>query len=609
MCGIVGYVGHRNAVDIIFQGLKRLEYRGYDSAGVSIVDHNRILMEKAPGKLAKLEPLLKNLPERSTVGIGHTRWATHGAPNKQNAHPHQADEVSIIHNGIIENYRELKTRLIKEGAKFSSETDSEVIAHLLSHELRSSSPEEALQRVLTQLKGAYALGVLIQSTPETIYVAKHGSPMALGLGEHEQFFGSDASAFIGEASKAIFLNDGEWAKLTKDSIECFNFNGQKINPSIEPLNWTRGAIEKQGFRHFMLKEIHEQPAVISETISRLIDYGELEFRTEQMGFENIDFTRVDNIQVVACGTAYLSGVVARYFLEPLLNIPINVELASEFRYRKPFLNKGSLIISISQSGETADTLASVSYAKSKGCQLLSICNTEHSAIPRESHGVFLMNAGPEIGVASTKAFTSQIICLYLWGLALGHKKGSLSNDELGQILDELRALPLHMETAIGAYKDIDQLARKFYESHNFLYLGRGMSFPIALEGALKLKEISYIHAEGYGAGELKHGPIALVDRHMPIVAICPEDHYYEKTMSNIEEVVCREGMVIGIGSPNDTRLQELCTDFIPCPKVNNSVFQAIINSVPVQLLAYSIAVHRGTDVDQPRNLAKSVTVE
>lgn len=610
MCGIVGYIGPKNTVDILYSGLKRLEYRGYDSAGISVIKDDSIWVEKSRGKLNNLRERLTLLPTGSKIGIGHTRWATHGAPTTKNAHPHQAGDVVLIHNGIIENFYELKSGLIKEGACFESETDSEVIAQLLSMELsRTQNTSEAFQTVLKRLEGAFAIGVLFRKYPDVLYVAKSGSPLAVGIGHGENFFASDASAFALEAESAIFLNDGEWATITKDEVQCYNFEGESIPQQRSPLNWCQASVEKQGYKHFMLKEIHEQPMVISETIKRMINFSDLTLNDHELGFNKLDIDSIQSIKIVACGTAYLSGVVGQYFLEPLLNLPVTVEQASEFRYRKPYLNQNTLIISISQSGETADTLASVKHAMTQNCQTLSICNTLHSAIPRASTSTLYMNAGQEIGVASTKAFTSQIICLYLWGHRLATTLGRLTKEESDHILLDLKKIPQYLDVAISQKHAIEQLTKSYYEKNHFLYIGRGPSYPIALEGALKLKEISYIHAEGYSAGELKHGPIALIDRHMPVIAVIPKDHYYEKTLSNIEEILAREGQVIAICEQNDTRVKNLCTGFVTCPKMSHEVFQAIVNTIPVQLFAYYMAVHRGTDVDQPRNLAKSVTVE
>ena len=610
MCGIVGYIGPENSVDILFSGLKKLEYRGYDSSGISVIKDGAIWVEKSQGKLKNLKERLTLLPDNSGIGIGHTRWATHGAPTTQNAHPHKAGDVVLIHNGIIENYYELKAELVKSGCSFKSETDSEVIAHLLSRQIDlGKSSKEAFTNVLGRLEGAYALGVLFKDEPETLYVAKSGSPLAIGLGEGENFFASDAAAFAMEVRNAVFLNDGQWATITRDEVICYNFQGERQSLEKTPLNWSRASVEKQGYRHFMLKEIHEQPTIIAETIKRLVNLSKLDLNATELGLDRLDLEKIDNIKIIACGTAYLSGAVGQYFLEPLLKIPVTIEQASEFRYRKPYLTEKTLVISISQSGETADTLASVKHAIEHKCQTLSICNTMQSAIPRASDCLLYMDAGQEIGVASTKAFTSQILCLYLWGLGVAAKQNKISKEEISANLTELKKLPQYLDEAINQKTAIEQITREYYEKNNILFVGRGLSYPIALEGALKLKEISYIHAEGYSAGELKHGPIALIDRHMPVVAVIPKDRYYEKTLSNIEEIIAREGQVVAIGHKNDTRLQELCHGFIACPKVDHEVFQAIVSTIPVQLFAYYAAVHRGTDVDQPRNLAKSVTVE
>lgn len=610
MCGIVGYVGNRPCIDIIFDGLKRLEYRGYDSAGIAVLHGGEISISKEAGKIDNLRPSISNLPSGAKVGIGHTRWATHGLPTRENAHPHQAERLALIHNGIIENYKELKQELLNKGIAFRSDTDTEVVAHLLGLELKTvSDPVQALQNVIKRLEGAYSLAFIVNSKPETIYVAKHGSPLVIGLGKDETFFGSDITAFVQFTQKAIFLHDGEIAQVTANDAKLWNTRGEVLQPKTTFVQWSPGSADKQGFRHYMLKEIHEQPRVVSSTTQAFVKDNDLDLAA--LGINSIDLSAVRAVHVVACGTAYYAGLLSKYFLEPLLGLPVNVELASEFRYRDPhFLPKGqTLVIAISQSGETADTLASIKHAKEKGCQIFSICNVAYSSIHRESHGSILMHAGPEIGVASTKAFTSQVLCTYLWALAAAKHLGRLPHNELESALKDLKSLPLYLDQALNAEESIVELANKLYEFPNFLYVGRGMSYVIALEGALKLKEISYIHAEGYAAGELKHGPIALVDRHMPIVAIAPKDQYYEKTLSNIEEIRAREGLVFGIGDEKDARLKDLCETVVGCPQLGNPVFQAILSTIPVQFLAYHIAIKRGTDVDQPRNLAKSVTVE
>lgn len=610
MCGIVGYVGNRPCIDIIFDGLKRLEYRGYDSAGIAVLHRGEISITKEAGKIDNLRPSISSLPAESKVGIGHTRWATHGLPTRENAHPHQSERLALIHNGIIENYKELKQELLNKGIAFRSDTDTEVVAHLLGLELKTvSNPIQALQNIIKRLEGAYSLAFIVNDKPETIFVAKHGSPLVIGLGKGETFFGSDITAFVQFTQKAIFLHDGEIAEVSPTDVKLWNAQGEVLQAKTTFVQWSPGSADKQGFRHYMLKEIHEQPRVVSSTMQAFVKDMDLDMTA--LGIKSIDLSTVRAVHIVACGTAFYAGLLSKYFLEPLLGLPVNVELASEFRYRDPhFLPKGqTLVIAISQSGETADTLASIKHAKEKGCQIFSICNVAYSSIHRESHGSILMHAGPEIGVASTKAFTSQVLCTYLWALAAAKHLGRAPQNELEKALQELKSLPLYLDQALNAEEAVTELANKLYEFPNFLYVGRGMSYVIALEGALKLKEISYIHAEGYAAGELKHGPIALVDRHMPIVAIAPKDQYYEKTLSNIEEIRAREGLVFGIGDEKDARLKDLCETVIGCPQLENPVFQAILSTVPVQFLAYHIAVKRGTDVDQPRNLAKSVTVE
>lgn len=610
MCGIVGYIGHRSCLDIVFDGLKRLEYRGYDSAGIAVLHEGNISISKEAGKIENLRPFLSQLPKEARLGIGHTRWATHGLPTRENAHPHLSESLALIHNGIIENYRELKEQLLKRGVVFRSETDTEVVAHLIGEEIKQGrSPREALRLVIQKLEGAFSLALLSNQDPEHIYLAKQGSPLVIGLGKDENFFGSDVTAFCAFTQKAIFLHDGECASVGHQKVELWNAAGEALPIKTTFIQWSAGSADKQGYRHYMLKEIHEQPSVISKTMHAFVQ--DQKFNTELLGLDKIDLTKLSSIHLVACGTAYYAGMLAKYAMEPALGITVNVELASEFRYRNPLLlGEGrTLVMAISQSGETADTLACIKMAKDKDCQIFSISNVAYSSIHRESHASILMHAGPEIGVASTKAFTSQVLCAYLWTLAAAEKLGRLSTEQKHEELRELKSLPLYLDQALNAEELISELATKLYEYPNFLFVGRGISYVIALEGALKLKEISYIHAEGYAAGELKHGPIALVDRHMPIVALAPQDSYYEKTLSNIEEIRAREGLMICIGDDKDQRLRELSEHYIPCPKMKNPIFQAILSTVPVQFLAYYIAVKRGTDVDQPRNLAKSVTVE
>lgn len=612
MCGIVGYIGNNPAPAIVYEGLKRLEYRGYDSAGIAALHDGQIFMQKESGKLSALEPHLNKIPENSEIAIGHTRWATHGTPTKANAHPHISGDIAIVHNGIIENYSELKTMLQGHGFVFQSETDTEVIAHLLQYELQQDPQknlENALIASIKRLEGAYALAIISTSTPERILLAKKGSPLVIGLGEDENYFGSDITVFADKARRAVFLNDDEYASISRDNVLIHGFDGRQKALKASVLDWTPGSADKGGYRHYMLKEIHEQTGVFTRSISRFID-SDGNLNEGELGFEGLDLSKIESIHVIACGTASIAGLVVKYLLEPMTGLPVNVEQASEFRYREPVLKPGkTLVIAISQSGETADTLACIRHAKEKGCQIFSVCNVPYSSIARESDSTLHMKAGPEIGVASTKAFTSQVLCLYLWAVGLSRKLGRMAQQDYEQMVDELHQLPVLVDLAINNEDKIKELVYNYYEAPNFLYVGRGPSYGIALEGALKLKEISYIHAEAYAAGELKHGPIALVDHHMPVVAIAPKDKYYDKTVSNIEEICAREGRVIAIGAPKDDRLASICEALLPCPQVRNEAFQAILSAIPVQLLAYHIAVRRGTDVDQPRNLAKSVTVE
>ena len=610
MCGIIGYVGPRSATQVAFDALKKMEYRGYDSAGIAVCHEGRIALQKAEGKLGNLEGRLAILPQGAGTGIGHTRWATHGEPTERNAHPHHTENVALVHNGIIENYAVLKKELLAEGVRFLSETDTEVIVQLVERELKKHrTAKDAILAVVRRLHGAYALGILIRAEPDALYVVKHGSPIVVGLGPDEGFFASDVTALGGQAQQVAYLNDGDSGKVTRKSVELWNTSGESVAANLEPLNWNAVAIEKAGFRHFMLKEIHEQSTVIANSILRFIDRQKLTLNMSELAVEKLDTARIDSIHFVACGTAHYAGMIGKYLLEPMLDIPVTIELASEFRYRQPHLSRNALVVAVSQSGETADTLASIKFAKAHGCQVFSVCNVQHSSIPRECQATLYMQAGPEIGVASTKAFSSQVLCIYLFGLALARERGRLREKDLAPIFEELLHLPVLIEGAVAQKDRIATLAEKYYEFPNFLYVGRGVMFPVALEGALKLKEISYIHAEGYAAGELKHGPIALVDRHMPIVALMPRDAYYEKSFSNAQEIAARKGILIGIGDDDNEDLKEICADLIPCPSVKNPAFQAILSVIPLQLLSYYIAVKRGTDVDQPRNLAKSVTVE
>jgi glucosamine--fructose-6-phosphate aminotransferase (isomerizing) len=542
--------------------------------------------------------------------MGHTRWATHGAPTTQNAHPHVAGDLALIHNGIIENYRELKAELIKDGYTFKSETDSEVVLHVLSRELKSTpNMKDALLKTISRLEGAYGLGILWAGEPDALYLVKQGSPVVIGTGEGENYFASDALALLPLTKSVIFLNDGEVGRLTKSSVELWDFAGKTLKRAPAVLNWTAASAEKQGYRHYMLKEIHEQPAVVANTIARLVDPVTGKIDTKEMGIDELDLDHLKSIVYVACGTAYYSALISKYSVEQLVGVPVSVELASEFRYRDPYLDKGTLVIAVTQSGETADTLACIKHAAAKGCQTFAVCNVRFSSIPRASKATLYMEAGPEVGVASTKAFTSMVLCHYLFGLAISQKKNRIAKPAYDQAIQALKQLPNAVDRAVNTAGIIEEVAAKYYEASNFIFMGRGPSFMVALEGALKLKEISYIHAEGYAGGELKHGPIALIDKHMPVVAIAPFDSHYEKMISNVEEVRAREGVCIGVGDLQDDKFKDLCQDYIPCPQIKDAALQTILSVIPLQLLSYYVAVKRGTDVDQPRNLAKSVTVE
>ncbi len=610
MCGVIGYVGKKSpCVDFIYSGLKKLEYRGYDSTGIVTVDDaGKLVFVKAEGKLDKLSPLLSRLPSTSSIGMGHTRWATHGAPSAENAHPHSHLGVSLIHNGILENYKELKARLIAEGVQFSSETDSEVFVHLLNKELMNvSSVKQAIINLIPKFTGAYALGIISEREPDTLYLVKQGSPLVVGLGEGENFFASDALALGERTNKFIFLEDGELVKMTRDRVSICQFNGEEISREPVRLDWSQAQAGKQGHRHFMLKEIYEQPAVVVNTVERLAD-GNAKYLSFSEG-RKLDFNRINKIQITGCGTAFYAGMIGKYMLEPLLKVGVSIELASELRYSEPFIDEHTLMIAMTQSGETADTLACVKLAKKLGAQVLAICNVKFSSIARESDAVIYMEAGPEIGVASTKAFTAMVLNLYIFALDAASQMKKLGPELLERSIKNLRKLPTLVDQALGKEKQVTAIARKYFEVSNCLFVGRACNFPIALEGALKLKEISYIHAEGYAGGELKHGPIALIDHKMPVLTLVARDRHREKMLSNVEEIRARDGRILGIGAEDDEEFKSLCSDYLSCPQIEDEVLQTLISVIPLQLFAYNIAVLRGTDVDQPRNLAKSVTVE
>ncbi|UOB16208.1 glutamine--fructose-6-phosphate transaminase (isomerizing) [Abyssalbus ytuae] len=615
MCGIVGYIGHRDAYPIIIKGLERLEYRGYDSAGVALFDGTKINLTKTKGKVIDLkDKSAKENVIQGTLGIGHTRWATHGVPNDINAHPHYSNsgELVIIHNGIIENYASIKEALIKRGYSFKSDTDTEVLVNLIEDIKKKENVKlgKAVQIALNQVVGAYAIAVFDKSKPNEIVVAKLGSPLAIGVGDNEFFIASDASPFIEYTNNAIYLEDEEMAVVRIGrEVKVRKIKGDKIvTPYIQELQLNLEQIEKGGYEHFMLKEIYEQPNAIKDTYR-----GRLQSRDNFVKMSGIEdnlrkFTNANRIIIVACGTSWHAGLVAEYIFETIATVPVEVEYASEFRYRNPIINSQDVVIAISQSGETADTLAAIKLAKEKGAFVFGVCNVVGSSIARETHAGAYTHAGPEIGVASTKAFTTQITVLTLLALKLGKANGTLSNSEFNKYLLELESIPEKVEKTLLTDEHVKYIASIFKDAANFLYLGRGYNFPVALEGALKLKEISYIHAEGYPAAEMKHGPIALIDEQMPVVVIATKKGHYEKIISNIQEIKSRKGKIIAVVTQGDTQVKKLADHTIEVPETIEPL-TPLLTTIPLQLLSYHIAVMRGCNVDQPRNLAKSVTVE
>ncbi len=614
MCGIVGYVGTRRCIPVLIEGLKRLEYRGYDSAGVAWMDDNgAISLVRAKGKLMVLDKKLDGVRDtKSYIGLGHTRWATHGEPSVENAHPHMdcKGEIVVVHNGIIENYYSLKKALEEEGHKFLSDTDTEVLAHLFEKYLNGDIVE-AVKRGLKDVEGAYAIGVMWRGAPDIIVAARKQSPLVLGVTEDEAFLASDIPALLPYTNSFVFLDDGELAILKKGSYQVVELSSERtVDKETQVINWDASMAEKAGYKHFMLKEIYEQSQAIMNTLRGRVLPEEGMVQFEDMGVTE-DFIRdIEMVNLVACGTSWHAGLVAKYWIEKWARIPVQVDLASEFRYRELLLDDKWLTIPISQSGETADTLAGLRIAKDLGSTVISICNVVGSTITRESHGTIYTHAGPEIGVASTKAFTSQLAALYLLGLFMARARGTIDRAAAKRKIEAVLDVPEALDREIDSWHaQAKELAIEYSQYPNFLYLGRGLHFPIALEGALKLKEISYIHAEGYAAGEMKHGPIALIDKNMPVVCLAPRDHVYEKLLSNIEEVRSRRGIVLSVGEKGDEKLQSLSKDVIAVPSFEEKDVNPFIYTIPLQLLAYEIAVHRGCDVDQPRNLAKSVTVE
>ena len=613
MCGIVGYVGNRAAYPIVIQGLKRLEYRGYDSAGIALLN-SELHLTKTKGKVADLEAKAQQNKRSGTLGIGHTRWATHGAPNDVNAHPHTSNSgrLVLVHNGIIENYESLRAYLIEQGFSFSSETDTEILVNLIEHIqiTQGLKTGKAVQFALNQVVGAYAIAVFDKERPKEIVVAKLGSPLAIGLGKDEYFVASDASPFIEYTNRSIYLEDNEMAVINQDKgLKMYAIpDNSRVDPQIQELQLSLEKIEKGGYDHFMLKEIYEQPDAIIDTFRGRLHRDQQQILLSGLEENKEVFLNTKRIIIIACGTSWHAGLVGEYLFEDAARIPVEVEYASEFRYRNPIISKEDVVIAISQSGETADTLAAIKLAKEAGAFVFGICNVVGSSIARASDTGAYTHAGPEIGVASTKAFTTQITLLMLIGLRLGQLRGTLSHDEFSHVAVELEALPRAIETVLTSEKAIEKIAMSYKDATNFLYLGRGYNFPVALEGALKLKEISYIHAEGYPAAEMKHGPIALIDKNMPVVVIATNKGHYEKVVSNIQEIKSRDGKIIAVVTKGDKSVKALADHVIEIPEVTESL-TPILASVPLQLLAYHIAVMRGCNVDQPRNLAKSVTVE
>ena len=608
MCGIVGYIGEKKAKAVLIEGIKKLEYRGYDSAGIAVIEGDKMVSERSVGRICELEKRIKSKCNGSTIGIVHTRWATHGAPTVENAHPHIdcSDKIAVVHNGIIENYNCLKAKLQREGHKFRSETDSEVIAHLIESHFNGNL-EDAVRCALKEIEGAYGLAIISLDEPEKLIAARHGSPLIVGVGKGEYFITSDVAAILEYTKTVVYLEDNEIAVLTRDDMVTTDINNMPVSKKIDEVQWNIDKVEKGGYNHFMLKEIHEQPQTLRDAMLGRFEKDNTFVHLGGLKDKEKILCDIKRIIIVACGTSWHAGLIGEYMIEDLLGIPVEVEYASEFRYRNPIVEEGTLVISISQSGETADTLAAINEAKKKGATVLAICNVVGSSIARESDCGMFLHAGLEIGVASTKAFTSQITALFLLTLFMAQikdQKGILGKD----MVSKLREVPGQVKKVLDKEDQIAEIARLYKDNENFLYLGRGYNYPVALEGALKLKEISYIHAEGYPAAEMKHGPIALVDKDMPVVFIATKDKVYKKILSNIEEIRTRGGKVIAIASEGDNEISGMVDHVVHIPETIDAL-TPILSVVPLQLLAYHMAVMRGCDVDKPRNLAKSVTVE
>ena len=614
MCGIIGYIGRKPVVPVILDGLRRLEYRGYDSAGIATVHDGKIEIRRSAGKLINLEHVIEREPMAGVYGLGHTRWATHGRPTEENAHPHRdgSGRIVVVHNGIIENYLEIKKQLLAEGHKFESETDTEVVAHLVQKESKGDGLENAVLRAMARVRGLFALVLLSADDPEKLVAVRNGPPIVVGMGDDEYFVASDVPAILSHTRNVVFLDDREMAIVTRAGVEFRTLDGKTVVRTPTRVTWDPIAAEKSGYKHFMLKEIFEQPNAVRETVLGRVSLDSARVFLDEIGISSDDLKAINKVTLLACGTSWHAALVGKFMIEQLAKVPVEVDYGSEFRYRDPIMSAGALAVAITQSGETADTLAALREATGKGARSLAICNVVGSMATREAEGTIYTHAGPEIGVASTKAFTTQLVALYLLALHLAEVRDLLSPAERRTHIEALMQLPQVLEETLKTDKQMEKIAAKFQNKSDFLYLGRGINYPIALEGALKLKEISYIHAEGYPAGEMKHGPIALIDEDLPVVALATHDHVFEKMQGNIQEAKARGASIIALTTKGDTTLAQLLdptTDFLVEVPATSSLLMPIVLALPLQLLAYYIAVRRGCDVDQPRNLAKSVTVE
>ena len=608
MCGIIGCIGDKNAVSLILEGLRKLEYRGYDSAGIAFHTGKGIDVIRCKGKIKELASLIEDRHLSSPAGVGHTRWATHGKPSEENAHPHRSDGIVVVHNGIIENYLSIKKKLLDKGYVFTSDTDTEVLCHLIRDYSGTQPLEDAVRSALREVRGSYAIAVISDKEPNKIVGVRKDSPLVIGLGEGEFFIASDVPAFLSHARNVMFIDDEEMAVITPEGVFITTLDGADVKKEVTTITWSPSMAEKGGYRHFMLKEIFEQPRAVSDTMRGRFSLESGEVNTEEFGMSPEALKQIRKVYIVACGTSWHSGLIGKYLIEEIARVPVEVDIASEFRYRRPLINADDLMVVITQSGETADTLAAQREAKTLGARTLTICNVVGSTSSREADAVFYTHSGPEIGVASTKAFLTQVMSLYLLAVALGQVRGMQSMEASKGLLQELFMLPGKIEKTLTADNQIREIAREYFKARGFIYLGRGINFPIALEGALKLKEISYIHAEGYPAGEMKHGPIALIDEELPVVVLAPRGNLYEKIVTNIQEVNSRGGKVIAITNENNGEICDISKNCIFVPETHPYLMPMLL-AVPLQLLAYHIGVLRGCDVDQPRNLAKSVTVE